>query len=154
MAERLNIATIDPTAFKAVLGLEKYASSSGLESSLYELIKIRASQINGCAYCLDMHTAEAREQGEDQRRLDILSAWREAPDFFTPREQAALTLTEAITLIHHEGVPETAWHEAETQFSQQELVWIIMAICTINVWNRMAVSVHQSLPPPRDKTPG
>jgi|SRR5690625_696394 len=146
MSERIDIASLDPNAFKAVLGLEKYASNTGLEKSLYELIKIRASQINGCAYCLDMHQRDARDHGEDQRRLDILSAWREAPDFFTPRERAALAMTEAITLIHQDGVPDDVWQEASREFSDEELVWVVMSVSVINVWNRMAISVHQALP--------
>ncbi|HLS01410.1 MAG TPA: carboxymuconolactone decarboxylase family protein [Beutenbergiaceae bacterium] len=146
MSERIDIASLDPNAFKAVLGLEKYASNTGLEKSLYELIKIRASQINGCAYCLDMHQRDARDHGEDQRRLDILSAWREAPDFFTPRERAALAMTEAITLIRQDGVPDDVWQQAAREFSDEELVWVVMSVSVINVWNRMAISVHQALP--------
>lgn len=146
MAERLNIHQVDPAATAAVIGLEKYASTSGLETSLYELIKIRASQLNNCAYCLDMHLHDARRLGEDQRRLDILSAWREAPSFFTSRERAALAMTEAVTLIADGGVPEEIWAAAKSEFSEKELVSLIMAISVINVWNRMAITTHQHLP--------
>lgn len=146
MAERLNIFQTDPKATHAVLAMESYAKNSGLESSLYELIKIRASQLNGCAFCLDMHLRDAREAGEDQRRLDILSAWREAPDFFTPREQAALALTEAVTLISEAGVPEQVWNQAEGEFDSESLVHVLMAISVINVWNRLAIATHQALP--------
>jgi len=146
MAERLNIFQTDPKATHAVLAMESYAKNSGLESSLYELIKIRASQLNGCAFCLDMHLRDAREAGEDQRRLDILSAWREAPDFFTPREQAALALTEAVTLISEAGVPEQVWSQAEAEFDSESLVHVLMAISVINVWNRLAIATHQALP--------
>ncbi len=143
--ERLNVYRVDPKATKAVLAMEKYVRSSGLEESLYELIKIRASQLNGCAYCLDMHTRDALAAGEDQRRINILSAWREAPGFFTGRERSALALTEAVTLIGEGGVPDSVWDAAASQFSEQELVHLLMAISVINVWNRLAVATHQSL---------
>lgn len=146
MAERLNIFQTDPTATHAVLAMENYAKNSGLESDLYELIKIRASQLNGCAFCLDMHLRDARNAGEDQRRLDILAAWREAPDFFTPRERAALALTEAVTLISEAGVPEQVWNQAKEEFAPESLVHVLMAISVINVWNRLAIATHQALP--------
>jgi AhpD family alkylhydroperoxidase len=101
--ERLSVQNVDPKATQAVLGLERYVHASGLDGRLYELVKIRASQINGCAYCLDMHHRDARAAGEDQRRLDVLSAWREAPDLFTAEERAALSLTESVTLIAEGG---------------------------------------------------
>ncbi len=146
MAERLNIFQTDPKATHAVLAMESYAKNSGLDRGLYELIKIRASQLNGCAFCLDMHLRDARQAGEDQRRLDILSAWREAPDFFTPREQAALALTEAVTLISEAGVPEQVWNQAAGEFDSESLVHVLMAISVINVWNRLAIATHQALP--------
>jgi AhpD family alkylhydroperoxidase len=137
---------VDPGAYKAVLGLESYVRSSGLETSLYELIKIRASQINGCAFCLDMHHRDARAAGEDQRRLDVLSAWREAPDLYSERERAALALTEAVTLIGEDGVPDDIGDEARRSFDEAGMVHVLMAIAVINVWNRLAVSTHQALP--------
>ncbi len=146
LEERLNVYQVDPKATKAVLALEKYVRSSGLEESLYELVKIRASQLNGCAYCLDMHTRDALAGGEDLRRINILSAWREAPRFFTERELAALAMTEAVTLIGEAGVPQDVWDAAAAQFSQEELVYLLMAISAINVWNRLAVATHQALP--------
>ena len=146
MAERLNIFQTDPNVAHAVLAMENYAKNSGLEPGLYELIKIRASQLNGCAFCLDMHLRDARQAGEEQRRLDILSAWREAPAFFTPREQAALALTEAVTLISEAGVPEQVWSQAEAEFDSESLVHVLMAISVINVWNRLAIATHQALP--------
>ena len=117
-----------------------------LEESLLSLIKIRASRLNGCAYCLDMHAGEARAAGVEQRRLDILSAWREAPSFFSDRERAALALTEAVTLIGQAGVPDDVWADVTASFDQGEIVQLLMAISVINVWNRIAVSTHQSLP--------
>lgn len=112
MAQRLAVNDIDPTAYQAVLAMERYVRNSGLDKPLYELIKIRASQLNGCAYCLDMHHRDARAGGEDQRRLDVLSAWREAPGIYTERERAALALTEAVTLIGEDGVPDEVWADA------------------------------------------
>ena len=144
--QRMSMHEIDPAATQAVLALEHYIRSSGLDRRLYELVKIRASQINGCAYCLDMHTRDARDGGEDQRRLDVLSAWREASSLFTERERAALALTETVTLIADGGVPDPVWAELTSCFSHLEVVHLLMAIATINVWNRLAVATHQALP--------
>lgn len=144
--ERLSVHEIDPSATEAVLGLESYMRSSGFDRQLYELVKIRASQLNGCAYCLDMHTRDARAGGEDQRRLDVLSAWREAPDLFTERERAALAFTEATTLVANGGVPDAVWSELTSCFRPQEVVHLLMAIATINVWNRLAIATRQTLP--------
>jgi AhpD family alkylhydroperoxidase len=148
--ERLSVHDVDPKATEAVLGLERYVRASGLDGRLYELVKIRASQLNGCAFCLDMHHRDARAGGEDQRRLDVLSAWREAPDLFTPEERAALSLTESVTLIADGGVPDDVWAEAGARFGETGVVHLLMAIATINVWNRLAVSTHQRLPDLRD----
>ncbi len=143
MSERLQMG---PEATRAVLHLEKYVNNSGLERPLYELVKIRASQINKCAYCLDMHTRDALQAGEDPRRVNILAAWREAPSFFTARERAALSLTEAITLISEDGVPDHVWDGAAAEFSEDDLRALVMGIGAINVWNRLAVATHQDLP--------
>jgi AhpD family alkylhydroperoxidase len=144
--QRLAVNEIDPKAYQAVFGLERYVRESGLDHSLYELIKIRASQLNSCAYCLDMHSRDARAAGEDQRRLDVLSAWREAPDLFTEPERAALALTEAITRIGDGGVPDEVWDTARKHFDDVGMVNLLMAVSVINVWNRLAVSTHQELP--------
>jgi AhpD family alkylhydroperoxidase len=146
MAQRLSVNDLDPTAYQAVLAMEHYVRNSGLDKLLYELIKIRASQLNGCAFCLDMHHRDARAGGEDQRRLDVLSAWREAPELYSPRERAALALTETVTLIGKDGVPDEVWSEATRHFDNAGMVQLLMAIATINVWNRLAVSTHQQLP--------
>ena len=146
MTQRLSIHDIDPAAYEAVLAMERYVRGSGLDKPLYELIKIRASQLNGCAYCLDMHHHGARTGGEDQRRLDVLSAWREAPELYTDRERAAFALTEAVTLIGNDGVPDDVWVQAQRHFDAAGMVHLLMAIATINVWNRLAVSTHQQLP--------
>ena len=144
--QRLSVPDVDPKAYEAVIGLERYVRTSGLDKSLYELIKIRASQLNGCAYCLDMHARDARNGGEDQRRLDVLSAWREAPELFTERERAALALTETMTLIGNAGVPDEVWGAAREHFDEAGMVQLLMAVAVINVWNRLAVSTHQQLP--------
>jgi AhpD family alkylhydroperoxidase len=146
MAQRLSVSDIDPTAYQAVLAMERYVRNSGLDTPLYELIKIRASQLNGCAFCLDMHHRDARAGGEDQRRLDVLSAWREAPELYTPRERTALAITEAVTLIGQGGVPDEVWSQATRHFDDAGMVQLLMAVATINVWNRLAVSTHQQLP--------
>jgi AhpD family alkylhydroperoxidase len=148
MPARLSVHDVDPAATEAVLGLEGYVRGGVLEPTLRELIKIRASQLNGCAFCLDMHLRDARAAGEDQRRLDVLSAWSEAPDLYSARERAALALTEAVTLISHDGVPDAVWTETRAHFDDRETVQLLMAIATINVWNRLAVSTHQELPDP------
>ena len=144
--QRLSVHDVDAAATDAVLGLERYMAKAGFDRSLYELVKIRASQINGCAYCLDMHHHDARAAGEDQRRLDVLSAWREAPSLFTERERAALALTESVTRIADGGVPDDVWQAAANTFDKAELVQLLIAISTINVWNRLAVATHQELP--------
>ncbi|HET9731724.1 MAG TPA: carboxymuconolactone decarboxylase family protein [Acidimicrobiales bacterium] len=144
----MSVHDIEPDAYQAVLGMERYVQGSGLPKALYELVKIRASQLNGCAYCLDMHTRDARAGGEDQRRLDVLSAWREAPRLFSEQEQAALALTEAVTLIGEAGVPDQVWENATKHFGDTGTVQLLMAIATINVWNRLAVSTRQDLPEP------
>lgn len=139
MKERLSYAKIAPDALKAMLGLEKYVAASGLERSLYELVKTRASQINGCAYCLDMHTKDARKAGETEQRLYALNAWRETP-FYTERERAALEWTEALTLISENDVPDSLYESVHKHFDEKEMVALTVAIIAINGWNRLAIS--------------
>jgi AhpD family alkylhydroperoxidase len=139
MKPRINYVRVAPDAFKAMRGLEEYVASSGLEKSLYELVKTRASQINGCAFCLDMHTKDARKAGETEQRLYALSAWRETP-FYTERERAALEWTEALTLISDTDVPDALYENVRKQFSESEIVALSMAIIAINGWNRLAIS--------------
>lgn len=138
MKERLNYATVSPGALKAMLELEKYVAASGLERPLYELVKTRASQINGCAYCLDMHTKDARIVGETEQRLYALSAWRETP-FYTDRERAALEWTEALTVISENDVPGSLYDEVRKYFTEKEMVDLSIAIVAINSWNRLAI---------------
>jgi len=135
----MNYAKIAPDALKAMLELEKYVHGSGLERSLYELLKTRASQINGCAYCLDMHTKDARKAGETEQRLYVLSTWRETP-FFTERERAALEWTEALTLISENDVPDSLYDSVREHFNEKEMIALTMAIVAINGWNRLAIS--------------
>lgn len=146
MSERLNIYTVDPKATQAVLAMENYVRGCGLDHRLLELIKIRASQLNSCAFCLDMHLRDARAQGEDQRRLDVIAAWHEAPELYTAAERAALALTEAVTRIGERGVPDAVWNDVRAEFDDAATVHLLMAIATINVWNRLAVSTRQRLP--------
>lgn len=138
MKERLNYAAVAPGALKAMLEIEKYAAGSGLEHSLYELIKTRASQINGCAYCLDMHTKDARLAGETEQRLYGLSAWRETP-FYSERERAALAWTEALTLVSQNEVSDELFQATRNHFNEKEMVNLTMAIIAINGWNRLAI---------------
>jgi AhpD family alkylhydroperoxidase len=123
----------------AMLGMETYIRKSGIEHGLLELIKTRASQLNGCAFCIDMHTKDARAMGESEQRLYALSSWRETP-FFTERERAALEWTEALTLISQNHVPDDVFERVRAQFSETELVNLTMAVVTINGWNRIAIS--------------
>ena len=125
-------------AHKAMAGLEKYVRDCGLEHPLLELVKTRASQINRCAYCIDMHTKDARAGGETEQRLYTLSAWRETP-FYNERERAALEWTEALTLISENDIPDSLYEAVRQHFSESELVNLSMAIVTINGWNRLAI---------------
>lgn len=138
MQSRIDLQKLGAGAYKAMLGLEEYVHKSRLEESLIELVKMRASQINGCAYCLDMHSKDARAKGESEQRLYCLNAWREAP-FYTDRERAALAWTEALTLISEGQAPDEVWEEVKQRFSEQELVDLTIAVIAINGWNRLAI---------------
>jgi AhpD family alkylhydroperoxidase len=141
MTQRIDPATAGAGAYKMMAGLEAYVRASGLEQPLLELVKLRASYINGCAYCVDMHTKDARVAGETEQRLFAVPVWRETP-FFTPRERAALAWTEAVTLISRDGVPDDVYDTAKAQFSEKELADLTMAIIAINGWNRFAIAFH------------
>ncbi len=144
MSERINIQKLEPKAYQAMFGLENYIQNSGLSKTHIELIKIRASQINGCAFCINMHTADALKQGETAQRIFLLNAWRETT-LFTEEEQIILAMTEDITLIAQGGLSEEAYQKAKTQFDENTIAKIIMAIVTINAWNRIAISTHMSV---------
>jgi AhpD family alkylhydroperoxidase len=127
--------------YKAMQALEAAVRGSGLDLTVFELVKTRASQINGCAYCIDMHTKDARANGETEQRLYALSAWRETP-FFTDKERAALALTEAVTLVAETHVPDDVVEEAQRHFDEAELSQLVFAIVTINAWNRLAITAR------------
>lgn len=139
MKSRLVYHAAAPDGFKALLNLERYVRNSGLEHSLLELIKLRASQINGCAYCVDMHWKDARAAGESEERLYMLNAWRES-HIYSDRERAALAFTEAVTLISETNVPDDVYTQTKQHFSDPELVNLTLAIATINAWNRLAIA--------------
>ena len=140
MLPRINFAKTAPGALEAMRALERYINqSSGLEPALRELVKTRASQLNGCAYCIDMHTKEARAAGESEQRLYALDAWRETP-FYTDRERAALEWTEAITLISEDHAPDELFVRVRQFFSEEELVNLTLAIVSINGWNRLMIA--------------
>ncbi|MDM1556907.1 carboxymuconolactone decarboxylase family protein [Chryseobacterium indologenes] len=142
MSARFNMATTDAAAYKAMLGLEGYLQNTSLTHIQKELIKIRASQINKCAFCLDMHTKDALKYGETAQRIFILDGWTEAKEFFTEEEQVLLAMTEEITLISHKGLTDETYQKAKTFFDETQIAQIIMAIITINAWNRIAISTH------------
>ena len=141
MKPRMEFWKIAPDAYKAMLGLDGYLHGSGLAASLLELVKLRASQINGCAYCIDMHWKEARAAGESDQRLYGLDAWREAP-YYDERERAALEWTEALTRITDGHVPDAVFEAVRAHFSERELVDITWAAAAINAWNRMAIAMR------------
>lgn len=138
MKSRLDFASASPEGIKAMLGLEKFVQGCGLEKSLMELVKTRASQINGCAFCLHMHTRDARAAGETEERLYLLSAWRESP-LYSARERAALAWTEALTLVSETGASDADYDRLAAEFSAEEQANLSLLIGAINVWNRLAV---------------
>ena len=137
--QRIDATKVSPAAYKAVAALQAYVDQSGLDAKLRELIKIRASQINGCAFCLAMHTRDARKLGESDERMHLLDAWREAP-VFNARERAALAWTEAITLVTQGHVPDAVYEEVRKHFSEKEIVDLTAAVAVINTWNRVAIA--------------
>lgn len=142
MDSRIDLYKAAPDAIKAMLGVEQYVNRCGLEKTLLNLVKLRASQINGCVYCVDLHSTEAQKEGESERRLHSVVVWRESP-FFTTRERAALAWTEAVTLLSETHVPDDVYQEALTCFSEKELIDLTMAIIAINSWNRLSVSFRK-----------
>jgi len=144
MTKRINIYKVSPEAYAPMIALERYIASSGLDIILYELIKTRASQINGCAYCLNMHTRDAMKEGETAQRLFLLNAWRET-ELFTEKERAVLALTEEMTLIANNHVSDEVYSEAAKYCSEKELAAVMMAIVVINGWNRMAIATELEL---------
>lgn len=143
MKPRLKSYEVAKGAMEAMLGLEKYIAQTGLEPGLLHMIKLRASQINGCAYCLDMHWKDARAIGETEQRLYMLDAWRESP-FYSDRERAALAWTEALTLVGEGHVPDNVYDEARKNFSEAELVNLTLAVVAINGWNRISIAFRNT----------
>lgn len=141
MEKRINILDTEPDAYKGMFALETYLANTGIPKTQKELLKIRASQINGCAYCLDMHTKDALKNGETNQRIFLLDAWRET-DLYTEEERVVLEMTEEITLIRSKGLSEETYKKAERVFNKNRIAQIIMAIVTINAWNRIAVSTR------------
>lgn len=145
MKTRMNYRAANPQAFQTMLQLEQYVKTSGIEPALLELIKIRASQLNGCAFCLDMHTKDARSMGETEQRIYLLNAWREA-EVYTEAERAVLALTEAVTLIAQNGVADEVYENVQKHFDEKQIVSLIMAINVINCWNRLAITTGMTAP--------
>jgi len=143
--QRLSLREVDPEAQKAVSGLSQYVRNGGLDEGLRALVDIRASQINHCAWCLDMHVAQARNAGVEQRQIDLVAAWREAGTLFSQREQAAFAFTEAVTLISEDGVPDDVWRDVTAVFDEKEAVQLLMTIAAINVYNRINVTMRTAL---------
>ncbi|MFE5426233.1 carboxymuconolactone decarboxylase family protein [Peribacillus simplex] len=144
MEQRINYMKTNREVVKLMMELEEYKKTTGIDSELIELIKIRASQINGCAYCLDMHTKDARAMGETEQRIYCLSAWRESP-FYSEPERAALELTEAVTAISANGVPDELYERVRLHFDEKQYIDLVTIIITINGWNRLAISA-KSIP--------
>src|SRR3954470_5965941 len=139
MEPRLNFAKIDPEGVRAMLGLDTYIRHTSLERNLVHLVKLRASQINGCAYCIDMHWKDLRAEGETEQRLYGLDAWRESP-YYTDRERAALEWTEAVTLVAKDQVPDAVYDRVRSHFDEQQLADLTFAVAAINAWNRLAIA--------------
>lgn len=152
MEPRIDYEHASPLALKAMYNLQGAVNRSGLETSLHELVKLRASQINGCAYCVDMHSKDARAHGESDERLQLVCVWREAPHF-SDRERAALLWTETLTRIADNGVPDEVFDEVRQHFSEEELVNLTLAVVTINAWNRIAISFRPEVGPYQPPTP-
>lgn len=144
MPTRIDFRRASPGAYAAMSGLENYLRACGLESPLLELVKMRASQINGCGYCLDMHSKDARAGGETEQRLYVLPAWRES-QFFSERERAALAWTEALTRVADDHVPDAVYEHARRHFDDKELVDLALAIVAINGWNRLAIGFRSEV---------
>ena len=142
MEPRLNFFKSGPEAMKAMAGLDQQIARSDLEKSLVELVRLRASQLNGCAYCIDMHTADARKAGEGERRLATVAVWREMP-FFNERERAALEWAESVTLVADTHVPDDVWERVRQQFTSAELVDLTLLVNSINAWNRFAIAFRK-----------
>lgn len=144
MENRINIQNIEPKAYKAMFALEDYLQSTQLSKIHLELIKIRASQINGCAFCINIHTSDAMKQGETAQRIFLLDAWKET-ELFTEEEKTILAITEEVTFISQNGLSDKTYKQAENLFDENYIAQIIMAVVTINAWNRIAISTNKTV---------
>ncbi|WKZ76234.1 MAG: carboxymuconolactone decarboxylase family protein [Vicingaceae bacterium] len=144
MENRIDIQKLEPNAYKAMFALEDFLQNSQLSKTHLELIKIRASQINGCAFCINMHTSDALKQGETSQRIFLLSAWRET-ELFTEEERNILAITEEVTLINQNGLSNQTYEQATKLFDENYIAQIIMAVVTINSWNRIAISTNKTV---------
>jgi len=142
MNTRFKMGKVQPAAYKAMDALDTYIGNSGVDQKLQELIRIRASQINGCAYCVAYHSSDARKAGETEQRLYLVSVWREAPNIFTEEEQLVFAMTEEITLIHQHGLSDATYDKAIATFGEEKTAQIMMVIITINAWNRIGVGLN------------
>jgi AhpD family alkylhydroperoxidase len=142
MQQRFRPDKAYPDAFKAMLALSQVVAKTGLAPQLIDLVNFRVSQLNGCAFCLDMHSKDLRARGETEQRLYMLNAWREAPQLYSERERAALTWAEAVTRLEHQQVPDDVYDEAREEFSEAELTQLTLAVVAINAWNRFNVAFH------------
>ncbi|MBN9350658.1 MAG: carboxymuconolactone decarboxylase family protein [Chitinophagaceae bacterium] len=144
MSDRIDLHKVAPGAYEPMIALEKWIAGTGLDMKLYHLVKMRASQMNGCHYCINMHSRDAMKLGETAQRLFLLDAWRET-DLFTPKERAVLALTEAMTAIAGTHVPDDVYNDAAKNLTEKELAAVIMGVVAINSWNRMAITTHLPL---------
>jgi len=142
MSTRFKMGKVQPAAYKAMDALDTYLETTGVPQLQQEMIRIRASQINGCAYCVNQHTSDARKQGETEQRLYLISVWREAPNVFTEEEQLLLAITEEITLIHQHGISDALYDKAIATFGEEKTAQIMMVAITINAWNRIGVGLN------------
>ncbi|MEV0194855.1 carboxymuconolactone decarboxylase family protein [Nonomuraea sp. NPDC050691] len=143
MSERMNLGALAGEAYRAMAGLDRFVGQSTLPAPLLELVRLRASQINGCVYCVDMHSSDALKAGESDTRLHAVAVWREAP-FFDDRERAALAFTEAATRLSTHDITDEIWDEAARHFDEQQLAALVVAVATINAWNRMGVATRMT----------
>lgn len=142
MKERLKMGTVQPAAYKAMFGLDAYVAGTPVNQLYKEMIRIRASQLNGCAYCVNTHTNDARRYGETEQRMHLMAVWREAKNIFSDEEQLLLEITEEITFIHQHGLSEQLYEKSIALFGEEQTAQIIMTIITINAWNRIGVALH------------
>ena len=144
MSKRLSFGKVQPAAYKAMEALDNYVDNSSLSLNMRDLIKLRTSQINGCAYCVDLHSYDLRKEGENEQRVWLVSAWKEAGDLYTPEERIVFQMTDEITLLHREGLREETYQQAVSLLGETKVAEVIMVIVNMNAWNRIGVSTHMT----------